>query len=80
MSKVVCLDGEHAVAAAASEAALLAGGVCPACPDTELGPPTRTGVQVCPCCWSAWWTVDGVVACTPGAIVVEEPAPAPLAA
>ena len=83
MSLVVCLDSEHiappiveAALAAATDptAAILGLGHCPACPDTPLVSARRGGVEVCPCCWSAWWTENGVVACTPGAVVVDEPA------
>lgn len=79
MSRFVCLDGEHtmppAIAAAADPAtATLQLGHCPACPDTELVATGRAEVRVCPCCWSAWWTEDGVAACTPGAVLADEPA------
>ncbi len=82
MSHLVCLDGEHSTPASVrlalgdgedATAAILALGHCPACPDTPLAHTSRSGVQVCPCCWSAWWTEDGVVNCTPGAVVVDEP-------
>jgi len=83
MSHVICLDGEHSLPVSVQLAStggedrastILALGLCPACPDTHLGPVARTGVRVCPCCWSAWWVESGTVACTPGAVVVEEPA------
>ena len=73
MSQVICLDGDHGATAAAA-ADVLALGRCPACPDTPLGTTSHTGVRVCPCCWSAWWSKDGAIACIPGAVVVNEPA------
>lgn len=82
MTHVTCLDTEHSLPPSVQlavrgesdrSAAILALGHCPACPDTRLAA-GRGGVQVCPCCWSAWWVQGDLVQCTPGAIVVDEPA------
>jgi hypothetical protein len=83
MTRFSCLDGDHDVAPdvhlpvdgdAARVTALVDLGWCPACPDTRLTA-GRGSVQICPCCWSVWWRENGAVRCTPGAIVVDEPAP-----
>jgi len=82
MTRLNCLDSDHATplsvqlaldGARDRTAAILGTGNCPACPDVHLTA-ARGGVQVCPCCWSAWWSEAGEVRCTPGAVVVEEPA------
>jgi hypothetical protein len=88
MTRVSCVDGEHSlplsvqlslVDGADRAATILALSHCPACPDTHLAPVGIAGMQVCPCCWTVWWTDGAKVRCTPGSVeTVDDPTvPAP---
>jgi hypothetical protein len=85
MTRVSCLDGEHTLPLSVQlrladggdrAAAILALSHCPACPDIHLAPVGLAGMQVCPCCWTVWWTDGEKVRCTAGSVeTVEDGAP-----
>jgi hypothetical protein len=83
MTEVTCLDGEHSLplsvqlslAEGGDRAATILGlSHCPACPDVHLAAAGLAGMQVCPCCWTAWWIDGDKVRCTPGAVATVEAA------
>jgi len=77
MTRVTCAEAEHSLPPSIQlsladgsdrSATILALSHCPACPDVHLTPGGFEGMQVCPCCWTAWWTDGGRVRCTPGQV------------
>jgi hypothetical protein len=88
MTRVTCLDGEHSlplsVQLSLSEGAdraatILALSHCPACPDVHLMSAGFADMQVCPCCWTVWWTDGDKVRCTHGAVeTVDDSGAAPV--
>lgn len=87
MTRVTCAEGEHSLPLSVQlslsdgcdrAATILALGHCPACADVHLQPAGFAGMQVCPCCWTVWWTDGDRIRCTPGHVAtVEEPSATP---
>ena len=85
MTRVTCLEGEHSLPLSVQlslsdgcdrPATILALSHCPACPDIHLANVGIAGMQVCPCCWTVWWTDGDRVRCTPGRVETVDDVPA----